>query len=305
MKILSIETSCDETAMALVEAKGGLKKPYFKISKNLVASQIKIHQPFGGIVPNLAKREHLKNLPVLLSKVKGRMSNVNLIAVTVGPGLEPALWTGINFAKELKAKSYKLKPNLGAQDSFWGDKGAYTGEISVEMLYNIGARYVILGHSERRALGENNNDINKKIKASISAGLRPILCVGESIRDENHEYLNFIKMQIEECLNGISKDSISKVIIAYEPIWAIGKGSYPATPEEFREMNIFIRKILNDKFGAKMIGKIRIIYGGSADEKNTEGFIKDGEADGFLLGRASLDAKKFSKIVEICETLDK
>jgi len=112
MRILAIETSCDETAIASVEANGGLKNPRFKILKNLVASQIKIHRPFGGIVPNLAKREHLKNLPVLLSKVKGRMSNVNLIAVTVGPGLEPALWTGINFAKELKAKSYKLKPKL-------------------------------------------------------------------------------------------------------------------------------------------------------------------------------------------------
>ncbi|PIP69034.1 triose-phosphate isomerase [Candidatus Nomurabacteria bacterium CG_4_9_14_0_2_um_filter_32_10] len=243
----------------------------------------------------------LKEAEKLLIEISKSFSLIKKTEIIICPPfiyLEP-------LRRLLKAKSYKLKPNLGAQDSFWGDKGAYTGEISVEMLYNIGARYVILGHSERRALGENNNDINKKIKASISAGLRPILCVGESIRDENHEYLNFIKMQIEECLNGISKDSISKVIIAYEPIWAIGKGSYPATPEEFREMNIFIRKILNDKFGAKMIGKIRIIYGGSADEKNTEGFIKDGEADGFLLGRASLDAKKFSKIVEICETLDK
>lgn len=204
-----------------------------------------------------------------------------------------------------KLKKLSKKIFLGAQDSFWGDKGAYTGEISVEMLYNIGTRYVILGHSERRAMGESNNDINKKIKASIGAGLRPILCIGESVRDENHEYLNFIKTQIEECLNGISKDSISKVIIAYEPIWAIGKGAYPATGEEFREMNIFIRKILSDKFGVKNILKIRIIYGGSVDEKNTTDFIKNGKTDGFLLGRASLDSKKFSKIVEICETLDK
>ena len=107
MKILAIETSCDETAIALVEAKGGLEKPYFKIIKNFVASQIKIHQPFGGIVPNLAKREHLKNLPILFKKCQ--MSDVgyqdiDLIAVTVGPGLEPALWTGINFAKELYKK---------------------------------------------------------------------------------------------------------------------------------------------------------------------------------------------------------
>ncbi|MDP2599056.1 MAG: tRNA (adenosine(37)-N6)-threonylcarbamoyltransferase complex transferase subunit TsaD [Candidatus Liptonbacteria bacterium] len=109
MKILGIETSCDETGLAIIEATGGLKNPRFKVLKNLVASQIKIHRPFGGVVPNLAKREHLKNLPILFkkltsfskSKIKNQKLKVDLIAVTVGPGLEPALWTGINFAKEL------------------------------------------------------------------------------------------------------------------------------------------------------------------------------------------------------------
>lgn len=120
MKILAIETSCDETAIALVETKGGPgfsagSWPKFKILKNLVASQIKIHRPFGGIVPNLAKREHLKNLPILFKKLQitnYQLQRIDLIAVTVGPGLEPALWTGINFAKKLKAKSLKLKTKL-------------------------------------------------------------------------------------------------------------------------------------------------------------------------------------------------
>ncbi len=114
MRILGIETSCDETGIALVEAKGGLKNPRFKVLKNLVASQIKIHRPFGGVVPNLAKREHLKNLPILLKKFTAKdLKTVGLISVTVGPGLEPALWTGINFAKELykklKVENSKLK----------------------------------------------------------------------------------------------------------------------------------------------------------------------------------------------------
>jgi triosephosphate isomerase (TIM) len=198
-------------------------------------------------------------------------------------------------------KKFSRKIFLGAQNVFWGDMGAYTGEVSGEMLYNMGVKYVILGHSERRAMGESNNNVNKKIKASIAAGLIPILCVGESIRDENHEYLNFVKIQIKECLNGISKNFISKIIIAYEPVWAIGKGALPAIPEEFREMNIFIRKILSDKFGVREVENTKIIYGGSVDEKNTEGFIKDGNADGFLVGRASLDPKKFSNIIKICE----
>ncbi len=114
MKILAIETSCDETAIALVEAKGGLLNPKFYILNSLVASQIKIHRPFGGVVPNLAKREHLKNLPLLFKNLKPKTQNLkpDIIAVTVGPGLEPALWTGINFAKNLKSQISNLKSNI-------------------------------------------------------------------------------------------------------------------------------------------------------------------------------------------------
>src|SRR3989344_3439714 len=113
MKILAFETSCDETALALLEATGGLKSPKFKVIENLVSTQINIHRPFGGVVPNLAKREHIKNLPLLLNKSRALkiIKDIDLIAVTVGPGLEPALWTGVVFAKEL-AKKYK-KPLIG------------------------------------------------------------------------------------------------------------------------------------------------------------------------------------------------
>ncbi|MEK7104456.1 MAG: triose-phosphate isomerase [Patescibacteria group bacterium] len=195
---------------------------------------------------------------------------------------------------------------LGAQDVFWGDTGAYTGEISADMLYNIGARYVIVGHSERRAMGETNYGINKKIKASISAGLRLILCVGENVRDEKHNYFNLVKIQLTECLKGVSKNSISKVIVAYEPVWAISStlDRKNATSGDSREMVIFIRKILSDKFGSEA-SKIRIIYGGSVNEKDAEDFLKNGGVDGLLPGRASLDSKKFSQIIKICETLSK
>jgi triosephosphate isomerase len=191
---------------------------------------------------------------------------------------------------------------LGAQNAFYEEKGAFTGEISTEMLSNLGIKYVILGHSERRALGEENADVNKKVKTVLSLGLVPIVCFGENVRDENHEYLNFIKTQIEEGLNGISKNLISKIIIAYEPVWAIGKDAVrEATPEEFREMSIFIRKILSDKFGAKTVEKLRIIYGGSAHPENVFGFLRDGKAEGFLLGRDSLDSNKFLEIIKITE----
>lgn len=203
-----------------------------------------------------------------------------------------------------KIRTSKIK--LGAQDAFWGNVGAFTGEVSAEMLYSLGVRYVILGHSERRTLGETNALVNKKIKSALSAGITPILCVGESVRDENHRYFNLVKIQVGECLTGISKNSISKIIIAYEPIWAISStlNHQDATPENSLEMTIFIRKILSDKFGPEA-SRMRIIYGGSVSEKDAENFLRNGGVDGLLLGRASLDAKKFTEIVKICEALSK
>ncbi len=209
----------------------------------------------------------------------------------------------IYLDKLTKIRTSKIK--LGAQDAFWGDVGAFTGEVSAEMIYSIGARYVILGHSERRALGETNILVNKKIKGALASGLRPILCVGESSRDGNHEYFNFVKNQLEECLAGISKNLIAKIIIAYEPIWAISTtpDRRDATSRDSLEMSIFIRKILSDRFG-KDSANTRILYGGSVNEKDAGEFLSEGGIDGLLAGKASLDVKKFSQIVKICETSD-
>ena len=205
-----------------------------------------------------------------------------------------------------KLKKISRKINFGAQDAFWGNIGAFTGEVSAEMLYNAGIKYVILGHSERRALGETNALVNKKIKASLSAGLVPILCVGENIRDASHSYFNLVKTQLEECLDGIKKPLTSKIIVAYEPVWAISSTANrkDATSADLREMSIFIRKILSDKFGAEA-SRVKIIYGGSVNEKDALEFLKDGGVDGLLSGRASLDAKKFTEIIKIAENLGK
>lgn len=208
--------------------------------------------------------------------------------------------------KLFKIRTTKIK--LGAQNSFWGEKGAYTGEVSAEMLDLLGVKYVILGHSERRSPpvggGETNEVINKKIKGALSSGLIPIVCVGDKERDENHEYFNFVKIQVEECLNGINKDLLSKVIIAYEPVWALSttENRKDATPEDSHEMNIFIRKILSDKFGVNR-ELPKIIYGGSVNEKNILDFINNGGIDGVLVGGASLDSKKFLEIIRITESI--
>ncbi|MDR3519377.1 MAG: triose-phosphate isomerase [Candidatus Pacebacteria bacterium] len=205
-----------------------------------------------------------------------------------------------------KLRKISKKIIIGAQDAFPGDVGAFTGEVSAEMLYLLGTKYVILGHSERRALGETNDDVNKKIKASIASGLYPILCVGERTRDESHDYFNLIKTQLEVCLSGISKNSTAKIIVAYEPIWAISTtpDRRDATADDSREMAVFIRKNLFDKFG-KDATQIRVLYGGSVNEKTAGDFLENGGVDGLLVGQASLDAKKFSTIIKTCEALNK
>ncbi|HPS21414.1 MAG TPA: triose-phosphate isomerase [Candidatus Paceibacterota bacterium] len=204
-----------------------------------------------------------------------------------------------------KLKNLAKKIKLGGENIFYEESGAYTGEISAEMLYDTGAKYVILGHSERRTIfGETNEDVNKKIKAGLSVGLTPIVCIGEKERSENNEYLNFVKEQIELGFKNILKTSIGKIIVAYEPVWAIGKNAVrEATAEEFLEISIFIKKVLSDKFGAQEASKVKIIYGGSVNPKNIEAFIKVGQADGFLVGRASLDPIKFGEIINLTENI--
>lgn len=233
----------------------------------------------------------------IVLEINKNISNVKKTEIVLCP---PVL-----FLSNLKNKKLKIstKVSIGAQNLFYGDVGAFTGEVSSKMLANIGINYAIIGHSERREMGEDNNLINKKIKSCLSSGLMPILCVGEKDRDADHEYLNFIKTQIEECLSGVSKNSLSKVVIAYEPVWAIGAtATREATPEEFREIKIFIKKVLSDKFGAKSVGVVRIIYGGSVHPENTISFIREGHSDGFLVGRDSLNPKKFTQIINFTES---
>jgi len=206
------------------------------------------------------------------------------------------------YLNSLKKISKKII--LGAQNAFWQEEGAYTGEVSAEMLLNIGVKYVIIGHSERRKLGETNLDVNKKIKIVLSFGLRPIVCVGETERDENHGYFNIVKNQIEECLNGVNKENIQKIIIAYEPVWALSTTANrrDATSADAREMSLFIKKILSVKFGIKT--KLpRIIYGGSVNDKNCEDFLKNGGVDGALPGAASLSPDKFLEIIRVAESI--
>ncbi len=242
----------------------------------------------------------LKEAEKLFSDIAKLVLDIKKTKIVVCP---PIVYTEKLKKLSLGCTGKARKIILGVQDAFYEDMGAYTGKISTEMLYNIGARYIILGHSETRALGDTNQDVNKKIKSSLKAGLSPVLCIGENVRDENHEYLNAIKTQIFECLNGVSKASFSKIIIAYEPIWSISTtvNHHNATPTDSIEMIIFIKKVLSDISSPDIAQSMRMIYGGSVNKKNTFDFLKNGGVSGVLIGKASLDAKEFSEIVKITE----
>ena len=194
---------------------------------------------------------------------------------------------------------------LGAQNVSAEKEGPYTGEISAAMLSQYKVRYCIVGHSERRALGETNEFINRKIKSLLAARITPILCVGEKDREHGMWYLSVVKTQVEECLVGIPKNLASKIVIAYEPVWALTstKNRRDTTPEECSEMLIYIRKILADKFGHTAVKSTKVLYGGSADEKSALGFLSTGTAAGLLPGKASINPKKFGMMLKITNSI--
>lgn len=203
-------------------------------------------------------------------------------------------------------KSISLKCALGAQDVSSKNPpfgvGAYTGEVSSAMLASLGVQYVIVGHSERRALGETDEVVNQKLNAVLKVGMTPILCIGEAVRDKEGDYLHFLRAELLASLGKAKKQDIAKIIIAYEPIWAVGKNAERAdTPDELFEMTIFIRKILGESHGRAVAMEATILYGGSVNEKNAEAFLARGGVSGFLVGRASLDADSFGEIVKVAE----
>lgn len=198
----------------------------------------------------------------------------------------------------------KLRIALGAQDMFWEDKGAYTGEISPLMLKDLRVRYVIIGHSERRQhFGETDETVNKKIKAAINHELIPILCVGETLHEREQNYTNEkVHRQITAGLAGLTKMQVEKIVIAYEPIWAIGTGK-SATPTDANDVIRYIRANLGALFTVEAAGRKRILYGGSVTPENIAGFMSEPEIDGALVGGASLNAEDFAKIVKISQEL--
>ena len=193
----------------------------------------------------------------------------------------------------------KRKVALGSQNVYWEPSGAFTGEISVPMLAEVGCAWCIVGHSERRTLfGETNEDVNKKAKALLAGGLAPIVCVGESlaVRDEG-TYLDYINAQVVAAFAGIDGAEAARCVVAYEPIWAIGTGR-TATPEQAQEVCAAIRATLAELYGVETADAMRVLYGGSMNEGNADLLLAQPDIDGGLIGGAALKAASFIAIVK-------
>lgn len=225
------------------------------------------------------------------SALKDRVSDVDGVEVVVAP----AFTALSSVASALLGSNVRLS----AQDVFWEDDGAFTGEISPAMLKDVGCEYVIIGHSERRQyFGETNEAVNRKVKASLSTSLKPILCVGESLEDrEAGRTESVIEDHVRNGIAGISSDAMLSTVIAYEPVWAIGTG-VTATPDQAQRAHIFIRSLLSEMYSNELAAGVRIQYGGSVKPDNTSELMAQPDVDGALVGSASLEVESFAQIVK-------
>ncbi len=226
----------------------------------------------------------------LATGVRDATAGVNGVDVAVGPGFV-ALAT---VAEKLKGSAV----GVSAQDGYWEVKGAFTGEVAMAQIADAGARYAIIGHSERRQyFGETDATVARKAKAALSCGLIPIICIGETLAERDAgQALSRVSSQLVGSTAGLTEDEMLKVVIAYEPVWAIGTGRV-ATPEQAQEVHACIRGKLVEKLAAKA-QQLRILYGGSVKPDNVASLMKQKDIDGALVGGASLTVDSFAKLVK-------
>jgi triosephosphate isomerase (TIM) len=238
-----------------------------------------------------------KEAQQLATRIQQGTSGISDIKVVICPPFP--------YLSSLGNKGNQNYISLGGQDCFYEMRGSYTGAVSPLMLKDLGCEYVILGHSERKQyFGETNEIINKKLKASLKAGLDIILCIGEESRDSfdskgkwMRELDPKVKEQLVLALRDVKKSQVKNIVVAYEPIWAIGTGS-PATSDDVLSVKIFVKKILSELYDRKIADATKVLYGGSTNKKNTASFVGDEGVDGLLVGGSSLDSEEFSAMVK-------
>lgn len=232
----------------------------------------------------------------LVTLLKRKLSDVQGVEIVVCP-----VYTALASVSEILLES---NLRLGAQDLYWEDKGAFTGEVSAPLLKDAGARYVIIGHSERRQFfNETHETVRKKTRAALKAGLTPIVCVGEMLAErEAGQTFRVLEEQLAGGLEGFKPEDLKQMILAYEPVWAIGTGKV-ATPAQAQEAHAFIRGQLTKAFGAEAAKAVCIQYGGSVKPDNTENLMREEDIDGALVGGASLEAESFAQIVRLADAV--
>lgn len=219
------------------------------------------------------------------------VESVKGITVVVAP---PAL-----YLRELK-KGYKGKRiAFAAQHAHFETTGAYTGDVSLAQMQDSGASYVLIGHGERRKLGESNDDIRQKINGALNLKLTPILCVGERERVKEADHFHVVREQLRVGLGDVLPAKLKQIIVMYEPLWAVGSGN-PVAPREMHEMSIFIKKMLVEQFGEGGLA-MRILYGGSVDNTNARPMLDEAGVQGFVVGGASINYYKFKALLESLE----
>jgi len=246
-------------------------------------------KPF--IAGNWKMHKTVPQAVALVDELKDLVKGVQGVEIVVAPPFT-ALYP---VAQRLKGSNIMLS----AQDCFWEDEGAYTGEISPPMLADVGCAYCIVGHSERRHIfGEGNDAVAKKARALLAHGISPIVCVGETLEErERGDAVEVVGSQLQGSLEGLSPEDMTRVVVAYEPVWAIGTGK-TATPQQAQEMHAFIRGWLRKRFGEDIASSIYILYGGSVKPENIRGLMAMEDIDGALVGGASLKASSFAQIIE-------
>ena len=232
----------------------------------------------------------------LFSSLKKGLKNIKKTEVVICPPF-------VYLPMLLKSSgSIRRKIDFGAQNCFWEEKGAFTGEVSPKMLKDFGVKYVILGHSERRKIiGETDEVITKKILEALKFGLQPILCVGETKEErETGKTFKVLEKEIKQDLKKVPKTKIGRIILAYEPIWAIGSGNSCSVRNALNAI-LFLRKVISQTFNKKTGRTISILYGGSINSQNAADFLEEQWINGLLVGGASLDPKEFLRILKIAQ----
>lgn len=250
------------------------------------------------IAGNWKMHNNVEESVVLVNALQNELNDFSNLFEKVEVVVAPT-YTAIYPVSQAIKKFENSFINVAGQDLFWEDKGAYTGCIAGSMLKSAGANYAIIGHSERRQyFNETDADVNKKVKASLRHALIPIVCVGETLQErELNKVEEVVERQVTLGLNGLDSEVVANIIVAYEPVWAIGTGK-TATSSQAEEVHLFIRTVLSKNFGVDVANKVRILYGGSVKAENSQELLSQPNIDGALVGGASLKAEEFANVVK-------